>query len=221
MKQTFLCTNCSSQNEIGSRFCGTCGRQFHYDSTNCRVALYWPQQQAQPPSLYHQQQVYNGYEGQRKANPWALTLIALMLVLLLGGGVIYAINVSAETTPAKLQPLSENIKPQSTPSNITQSSAIVTQTTNKLATSQLEFGITSIYGSASPLDSDLVNSHSTSMSGLNPTTTYYFQVKPQDSSGNEPISMATTQQLQQPGFNLTTTANCGGGINPSHGSNRI
>ncbi|MEK7184568.1 MAG: fibronectin type III domain-containing protein, partial [Patescibacteria group bacterium] len=62
-------------------------------------------------------------------------------------------------------------------------SATITWTTNESATSSVEYGITSSYGSRTISDV-YVTSHSTSLSGLTPNTLYHFRVSSSDSSGN-------------------------------------
>ncbi len=56
------------------------------------------------------------------------------------------------------------------------STATITWNTNLAANSQVMYGVTTAYGSSSPLDSTLVTSHSVMLSGLLPNTTYHFQV---------------------------------------------
>jgi len=77
-------------------------------------------------------------------------------------------------------------------SNITESSAIITWTTNESATSQVTYGKTETYGSSTTPDTKLTTSHSVTLTGLDDGTTYNFQVISKDSSGNEATS--TTNQ---------------------------
>lgn len=67
-------------------------------------------------------------------------------------------------------------------------SAVVTWTTNEAATSQVEYGTTTAYGSLSPLDPNLVTAHSVSLSSLARRTTYHYRVRSKDAAGNEAIS---------------------------------
>src|SRR5207253_10803442 len=60
--------------------------------------------------------------------------------------------------------------------------ATVTWSTGVPATSQVFYGTTSVYGSSTTLDTTLLTSHSQSISGLSPSTTYHFQVQSKDSS---------------------------------------
>ena len=60
-------------------------------------------------------------------------------------------------------------------SNVSGSAATITWLTSAAATSQVNYGLTSSYGSQSALDSTLVTSHSVNLTGLQPSTTYHFQ----------------------------------------------
>ena len=55
-----------------------------------------------------------------------------------------------------------------TATNITASSAQVTWTTDEPATSRVEYGPTTAYGSSTTLDSTLVTAHSVALTGLAP-----------------------------------------------------
>jgi hypothetical protein len=71
---------------------------------------------------------------------------------------------------------------------ITQTSATITWTTDEAATSQVEYGLSDQYGSATTLDATTVTSHSVNLTGLTAGTTYHYRVKSQDASTNEAIS---------------------------------
>lgn len=68
------------------------------------------------------------------------------------------------------------------------SSAIATWTTDETATSQVVYGTTTAYGSATYLDWQMVTAHSTTVSGLLPNTVYHFRVKSRDACGHETTS---------------------------------
>ena len=68
--------------------------------------------------------------------------------------------------------------------SITNSSAIINWTTNEPADSQIEYGPTAAYGSQTALDSDLVASHSVTLSELSPGTVYHYRIKTKDAAGN-------------------------------------
>src|SRR3989344_3457549 len=72
--------------------------------------------------------------------------------------------------------------------NITQTSATTTWTTDVPATSQVEYGPTTSYGTPTTLDSNLVYSHNVNLTGLNTDTLYHYRVKSKDAANNEAIS---------------------------------
>lgn len=79
-----------------------------------------------------------------------------------------------------------------TATNITGSSATITWTTNEPATSQVEYGLTTGYGSMTTIDSALVTAHSVTITGIAPSTTYNWRVRSKDVAGNEAISANST-----------------------------
>ena len=82
-------------------------------------------------------------------------------------------------------------------SGITQSSARITWTTDEPADSQVEHGTTTAYGTSTLLNSNLVVSHSSTLTGLSAGTTYHYRVRSKDAAGN----LATSGD-----FTLTTQA---------------
>ena len=64
----------------------------------------------------------------------------------------------------------------------TTTTAIITWTTNKSATSKVNYGLTKSYGETVS-SSDLVTSHSLLLTGLSISTTYNYQIKSKDSGG--------------------------------------
>jgi hypothetical protein len=79
-----------------------------------------------------------------------------------------------------------------TATNITGTSATITWTTNEAATSQVEYGLTTSYGSITTIDQTLVTAHSIAITGLTPNTTYNWRVRSKDAAGNEAISANST-----------------------------
>jgi peroxiredoxin len=80
-------------------------------------------------------------------------------------------------------------------SHVTDSGAIVTWTTNEPATSQIKYGKTEAYGLLTPLDEKRTTSHSVTLTGLDPNTTYHFRVVSKDAGGNE-ATLAENQTFQ-------------------------
>lgn len=70
-------------------------------------------------------------------------------------------------------------------SDITESSAAINWVTDEPATGQVEYGTTGAYGSITPLNKDMDTSHSITLTGLKPDTTYHFRLISVDEAGNE------------------------------------
>ncbi len=68
--------------------------------------------------------------------------------------------------------------------NMTQTSAVITWSTNEPSTSGVEYGLTTAYGQQSPLNATLVSSHSQTLSGLTAGATYHIRVQSADAAGN-------------------------------------
>jgi len=81
-----------------------------------------------------------------------------------------------DTTPPTISAISAG--------SITQNTATVSWTTNEASDTQVEYGTTISYGSATTLNASMVTSHSASISGLSASTTYHYRVKSKDAAGN-------------------------------------
>lgn len=66
----------------------------------------------------------------------------------------------------------------------TYNSVTITWTTNELSNSLVDFGISTSYGTTQGNSADSVTFHSVTLTGLAPTTAYYYRVKSIDVSGN-------------------------------------
>jgi len=86
----------------------------------------------------------------------------------------------ADTTPPAISGV--------TVSSVTDTTAIITWTTDETSTSQVEYGTTTAYGTTTTLDATLVNSHRVTLSVLSPNTTYHYRVRSKDAANNEAIS---------------------------------
>ena len=117
-------------------------------------------------------------------------------------------NTSAQSTPASITtPVLDTTPPVISginASNLTSSSATITWTTDESSDSQVEYGLTTSYGSVTTLDSSLVTNHSVSLTSLSANTVYHYRVKSKDSSGN----LATSPD----GAFTTTAVGVGGSI---------
>jgi len=71
---------------------------------------------------------------------------------------------------------------------VTRREATINWNTDEVATSLVEYGLTSDYGSSTDLDTNLVTDHSQRLTKLRPHTLYHYRVRSTDGSGNEAIS---------------------------------
>lgn len=99
-----------------------------------------------------------------------------------------------DTTPPSLSSIA------STPSS---ASAVITWTTNESADSQINYGLSTSYGSSSTLDSTLVTSHSVTLGSLATSTTYHYQIRSADAVGN--IATSSDQVFVTTDVVVTTT----------------
>jgi subtilisin family serine protease/phosphodiesterase/alkaline phosphatase D-like protein len=81
-----------------------------------------------------------------------------------------------DTTPPEITKLPEAIE-------ITENSAVITWETDEPSTTLVRYGGTLAYGNETA-DSTSVLSHSIKITGLSPSTIYYYQIESEDTSGN-------------------------------------
>lgn len=74
----------------------------------------------------------------------------------------------------------------------TSDQAAVTWTTDEPANSLVEYGASVSLGSATTLDTDLVQGHAVTLTNLTPDTTYYYRVKSADAKSNQATSDTQT-----------------------------
>ena len=98
-------------------------------------------------------------------------------------------STPSDTTPPTISGVSAPL--------IASSSATITWGTNEASDSQVEYGMTSAYGSSNSVNTAMVTSHSQSLAGLAAGTQYHYRVKSRDAAGN----LATSQD-----FSFTTPA---------------
>jgi subtilisin family serine protease len=101
--------------------------------------------------------------------------------------------------------------------NITSSGATITWTTSTAADTQVEYGLTTSYGSVTTLDPNKVTSHTVTLSNLTQSTTYHYRVRSSDASGILSVSgdFSFTTPPSSAGFSLSATpasVNLGGSI---------
>jgi hypothetical protein len=144
-------------------------------------------------------------------------------------GLLYFFAVTAYNTSAGESGFSNEVSavvaslPDTTPPVIslvavpvkTFSGSTIIWTTNELSNSQVDYGLTSSYGSVSPLDSLLTTAHSVTLGGLNGNTLYHFRVRSRDAAGNLSVSgdsTFTTLAVDLPPANLVSAFSYNEGV---------
>src|SRR3989454_1279721 len=87
-----------------------------------------------------------------------------------------AVSVTVDNTPPLISTVSA--------SSISSSGATITWVTNEASDSQVDYGLTTAYGSSTPLNASLLTAHAMTLTGLLATTTYHYRVKSRDAAGN-------------------------------------
>lgn len=105
-------------------------------------------------------------------------------------------TVLGATESSNAPPISDTTPPTISnvaTSNITDTTATVTWTTDENADSVVEYGLTTSYGQTTS-DTALVTSHSIGLTGLSASTTYHYRVKSKDAANNLATSSDSTFQ---------------------------
>ena len=111
------------------------------------------------------------------------------------GGAYYSFTTAKDTVPPAISSIQ-------TPA-VGQSNVTITWGTDKGATSQIAYGTTTSYGASTTLDNSYTTSHSQSITGLTPTTLYYYRIHAVDQFGNESFATSTVTTLSPPGPSIS------------------
>jgi hypothetical protein len=93
-------------------------------------------------------------------------------------------NTATASTPVTVNNSTGPVVSSVSAGSVTSSSAVISWTTNVPASSRVAYGTSTSYGSSTPLNSTLVTSHSVTITDLNPSTLYNYQVTSLDSQGD-------------------------------------
>jgi peptidoglycan hydrolase-like protein with peptidoglycan-binding domain len=104
------------------------------------------------------------------------------------GGSTASCSASIPAGPDTAAPIISSVATAS----VTSSSALISWTTDEPSDTQIEYGLTTSYGSQTTLSSSLVTSHAQTISGLSPNTTYHYRVRSKDSSNNQAVGTDQT-----------------------------
>jgi hypothetical protein len=118
------------------------------------------------------------------------------------------VRISAQGTgPDVVPPVISSVSA----SGVTSGAATISWTTNEPADSQVDYGLTTAYGSSTPVQGSHVTSHALALSGLAPSTTYHYRVRSSDAAGNPAVSgdatfTTTVSDTSAPSVALTAPA---------------
>ena len=108
------------------------------------------------------------------------------------------------TTRDRIAPVISSVSATS----LTTTGATIQWTTNENSTSQVEYGISTAYGSTTPINFTLVGSHSVNLTSLLASTLYHFRVYSRDAANN----LATSSDMTFTTVTPDTTAPAISGI---------
>lgn len=110
----------------------------------------------------------------------------------LGGDILTSVTGGSYTGTAVVEPPPADTKAPTisniTFSNLTGTGITIAWTTDENSDTQVEYGLTSNYGSQIALINTSSLSHSATLSDLSPGTSYHYRVKSRDSAGNLGVS---------------------------------
>lgn len=231
--QSTGCANCGSPLEPNARFCPNCGSQAGGapqqqagwgQQPQQQQAWGQPQQpgwgqpqQPQQPGWGPQQQAWGPPGAPAQSGPSRGVLLLLLFILLIAlGGFIYwqfgsrmgnilsflNIGGGGGTVVDTTAPTISKVN-----ASAAGTTALITWETSEPASSQVEYGTSTSYGSLSPAtpknDPSIGNSmgvvtHSIELTGLQASSTYNYRVKSKDKAGNEKISPDATFTVPAP-----------------------
>jgi hypothetical protein len=222
------CPQCRITVSPGTRYCPNCGATLGGGPT--QQPGWGPPGGAPPPQqpgwgqpgMPPQQQGW-GQQQQSWAPPAQKSqsssssrpfLVLMLFILLIGMGALAYFKTPLGATVNSILGLSGGTNSGSTvvdttapvitfpdPPNVLATSAGIVWRTDELASSQVEWGTTTSYGTLTPTTPDVdptggqyagVIDHSVVLTGLQPNTTYNYRVKSKDAAGNESVSSNKT-----------------------------
>ena len=108
-----------------------------------------------------------------------------------GGTVSKSVVIYVNPPPASPGDTAPPVIKNVSTSSETDTSAVITWTTNEPGSSQVDYGTTIEHGLTATSD-ELTTAHSITLSGLEPNTAYHYRVKSKDEAGNEASSTDNT-----------------------------
>ncbi len=108
----------------------------------------------------------------------------VLIVLFHAAPVSVASNEGSLTVSDTAPPIISGVHAE----HIKSDSAVINWTTDESSDTQVEYGMSRVYGFASEMDSSLVTDHQQVLTDLSPSTQYHYRVWSQDAEGNLSIS---------------------------------
>jgi hypothetical protein len=108
------------------------------------------------------------------------------------GNLAVSTDSSFSTTPPPVLDTTPPVVSSVGASAVTSTGATISWATDEVATSQVEYGPTTAYGSTTTLDPTLVTLHAQTLSGLATSTLYHYRVRSADAAGNLAVSADAT-----------------------------
>ncbi len=109
-----------------------------------------------------------------------------------GGTVSKSVVISVSAAPPPAPDTKAPVITNVSASHESGTKILITWATNEPSTGQVEYGETRDYGVVVTSNEDLTTTHSITLSGLEPNTTYHYRVKSKDKAGNEALSVDYT-----------------------------
>lgn len=176
---------------------GQCPQSPNYQTPNYRASNYPAQRDYQEPE-----------EERSGRNTGLLAILLIVFIVILGGAIVFAVNNYSNSNQLSMDKAastqqSSKAKPGTSDTSapvisdvevtsITKTSAVITWSTDKPSSSQVNYGISTERDFSTTIDKNLVTRHSVTIQYLKPATNYHFIVRSADEKGNEALSDDST-----------------------------
>jgi hypothetical protein len=224
MQNSFPCPKCGTPNRIGEKSCKRCGMVFQYYCPQCRASikcndpactrcgnqLNWPSGNGDQASDIKQQDKAQGKQG--KAS-WVGPFVGLIIVIVLAAAAYYVFIKLPELqrVPIMAENLTSNKKQEAAPVDkqppvisgiqvnyLSSNSVEIRWVTDEPSTTQIIWHPQNGVTNTTQQKEAMVNQHSVELDTLKSKTTYYFQVRSVDQSGNEALSVEKSFDIGKP-----------------------
>lgn len=214
MQQTFQCYRCGAYNYIGQAFCWNCQAQLQHSCPNChaiveptlvncpycRHQLSWQTNQLSQPAYHQAQSSYQESNKSTGRKYWLSGIIATIVIITIGIGIVYAINNTSEpaqTPPESTPVVADSTAPRISSVTISASSGnnvVVSWVTDEPSSSQVVYGLYPNANDQSQIQDDPTTGNSSGVLkheislNVQPQTSYVYHVISIDKNGNRAVS---------------------------------